>query len=218
MSLREQLTERVARAGGEPESRCLAWLHGAACVGRFGAVAELLAIARERKVARARLREAALQVVAYGGFPRALQTLTLLADGAAPQVGAPLADAGQHDRVRAGRRVWEAVYARHADEVAAGLERLAPGLHGWVVEDAYGRVLSRPGLSLGERELLAVAALALMALPAPLGGHVRGALRNGCETRAVLDILDGCRLLADPAALQTIDQTVERLSRNVYRP
>src|SRR6185436_21056737 len=106
-------------------------------------------------------REAALQVAAYGGFPRTIEGLALLAERA-PSAGPAATERTADDRRRAGRDVWDKVYAEQADEVLAWLGTLAPELPGWVLDDAYGRVLSRPGLSLAERELLGVAALALM--------------------------------------------------------
>jgi alkylhydroperoxidase/carboxymuconolactone decarboxylase family protein YurZ len=57
-----------------------------------------------------------------------------------------------------------------------------------------------------------------MALPSPLGSHVRGALRNGSTPALVIDILDTARVLANPEALAVLDQAVDRISRNVYRP
>jgi 4-carboxymuconolactone decarboxylase len=114
--------------------------------------------------------------------------------------------------------VWEAVYRDQADKVAGTLEGLIPGLSRWVIEDAYGRILSRPGLTLGERELLAVSALALMAQPAPLDSHLRGALRNGSSQSDVEDILRCSRPLASPAARDVVDRALARLSRKVYEP
>jgi 4-carboxymuconolactone decarboxylase len=122
------------------------------------------------------------------------------------------------ERRRRGREVWDRVYADQADEVLGWLGTLAPELPGWVLDDAYGRVLSRPGLSLAERELLGVAALALMGLAAPLASHMRGAVRNGSNAQAVGDTLRACRGLAAPNALAVIDQALQRLDRNVLRP
>ena len=70
------------------------------------------------------------------------------------------------------------------------LNALHPDLASWVVRDGYGRVLSRGGLAIRERELLAVAALAALGgLEKQLESHVRGARRVGAsdvQIRAVL--------------------------------
>ena len=220
----QDLEAAVLGAPGDPALRCLALLHGATCIGRFDLVAALHELADRLQIPAARRHEAALQVAAYGGFPRTIEGLALLAerraaDAAATAATLPAAaEVPADERRRAGRHVWDQVYAEQADEVLAWLGTLAPELPGWVLDDAYGRVLSRPGLSLAERELLGVAALALMGLSAPLASHVRGALRNGSNAQAVSDILRACRGLAPPSAQAVIDQALHRLDRNVLRP
>jgi len=213
----QDLEDAVLGASGDPGLRCLALLHGATCIGRFDLVAALHELADRLAIPVERRREAALQVAAYGGFPRTIEGLALLAERA-PSAGPAATERTADDRRRAGRDVWDKVYAEQADEVLAWLGTLAPELPGWVLDDAYGRVLSRPGLSLAERELLGVAALALMGLASPLASHVRGALRNGSNAPAVSDILRACRGLAPPNAQAVIDQALQRLDRNVLRP
>lgn len=220
MSLAQDIDDALRRPGGDPAVRCLALLHGAACAGRFDAVPALLALGAAHGLPPTdpRLLEMALQVVAYGGFPRTIELLTLLREARAGAPAPAPAEALAGAVPGRGRAVWDAIYRNNAEEVLASLEELHPGFPGLVLEDAYGRLLARPGLSLAERELLAVAALALMGLAAPLGSHVRGALRNGSNSPAVMDILDSCRVLADPAALAVLAQAQDRLSRSVYRP
>jgi 4-carboxymuconolactone decarboxylase len=60
-----------------------------------------------------------------------------------------------------------------------------PDLADWILADGYGRVLSRPGLPIRERELIVVAVLAALKLPKQLESHVRGALRVGASEREV---------------------------------
>jgi 4-carboxymuconolactone decarboxylase len=214
MALAQQLGEVVRRPGGDPGLRSLALLHGACCAGRFDAVPALLDLAAAAGVPDVALQEACLQVVAYGGFPRAIEALGLLAR----HRDRPPPPRPPEPPPAAGRATWDAIYRDRAEEVLAGLEAVAPGFPELVLESAYRRILARAGLSLGDRELLAVGALALMALPAPLGSHVRGALRNGSSPAIVIDILDTARPLGAPEALPVIDQAVDRISRNVYRP
>lgn len=235
----EHEIETTVQRPGEPGCvaiRCLALLHGAACIGRFDVVATLATLARRLGIPAPRVHEAALQVAAYGGYPRAIEALAALA---APGEAAEAADtestgdeppqdpalraeaaaaADGEARAIRGRLAFEAVYGEQAAPVRAALERLSPGLARQVVEDAYGRVLARPGLAMQERELLAVAALALMALPSPLDSHVRGALRNGSTPPAVIDILDSCRILASEEALSVIARVRARLHRTQPEP
>jgi 4-carboxymuconolactone decarboxylase len=64
-----------------------------------------------------------------------------------------------------------------------------PDLERWILEQGYGEILCRPGLSLRERELLAVAVLGALDLPMQQESHLRGAGRCGvgkAELRAFL--------------------------------
>ena len=64
-----------------------------------------------------------------------------------------------------------------------------PELAEWILADGYGRVLSRPGLTIRERELIVVAVLAALRLPKQLESHVRGARRVGATGREVSAML-----------------------------
>ncbi len=214
VSLATSIEAALRRPGGEPAVRCLALLHGAACVGRLDVVPVLLAEAARLAITAQRLRETALQVVAYGGFPRSIGLLSLL--GPAPEIAPVRLALGTTASL--GRPVWDRVYGSQAEAVLAALDGLFPGFSALVLDDAYGHILARPGLTLAERELLAVAALALMALPAPLGSHIRGALRNGSNAEGVIDILETCRVLAHPHALLVLEQAHERLTRSLNSP
>ncbi len=244
MAPNHELLDIVDAEGGDPAARSLALAHGCACTGRWEALAILCHGALERGRTAADLVEMGLQVVAYAGFPRAIEALGIVRDvlERAPEAAAegiePTADGepdGAEALARAGHEVFEDIYREATPEVLAGLDALCAGFSRWVLMDAYGRILSRPGLSLADRERMAVSALALMALPAPLGSHIRGALRNGSTCADVEDILRSSRALADghrdPTPTPTvtasegstrsphdvIDQALDRLSRKVYQ-
>lgn len=202
--------------------RCLALLHGAAVAGRFDAVEALVPLAEELGIPRTQIEAAGLQVVPYGGFPRAIETLGLISSGLSKRVSdrkpAEPKSRSSAEISTSGRETFERVYGDKAEAVLAQLESLHPGLAEHVLEAAYGRVLSATELPLGLREILAVAALALAALPTSLQSHIRGALRNGFTTAAVEDILHASSILADERALPVIQQALDQLSRKTPRP
>lgn len=216
VSLPQTLAKHVDRPGGDPALRALGLLHGAAVAGRFEAVPVAARLAAERGRSRAHIDEALLQVVAYGGFPRAIEALTRVHAelGAGPE-GDAHDDRQPGPMARDGRAIWDAIYAGNAEVVLHHLDQLLPGFDGLVLEQAYARILSRPGLALGERELLGVAALALASLPRPLESHARGALLNGFAASEVQDMLLTCTPLADDHARTVIDTAVARLTRKV---
>lgn len=72
-----------------------------------------------------------------------------------------------------------------------------------MLEEGYGKVLGRPGLALGVRELCVVATLVPQDAPAQLRSHLRGALNVGVPAGDVEEALEiACRFAA-PARVQT---------------
>lgn len=91
-------------------------------------------------------------------------------------------------------------------KLVEGLQDLAPELSDWVIDFAYGEVVSRPQLDLRTRELATVAALtALGNAPPQLRAHIKGALNAGCTPREVLEVVLQMSVYAGfPAALNGV--------------
>jgi 4-carboxymuconolactone decarboxylase len=76
--------------------------------------------------------------------------------------------------------------------VDAALERATPfakPLQELVTEYCWGSIWSRPGLERKTRSLINLAMLTALNRPHELGGHVRGALRNGCSEEEIQEVL-----------------------------
>ncbi len=119
----------------------------------------------------------------FAGFPRALSALEALRAARSRRSSASSVDRA---RPEAGRRAFERIYGLQADPVRRLLRDLDPCVARWIRDHAYGRVLSRPGLPLRDRECLAVAALVATHQEKQLVSHVRGAERSGASVRAIL--------------------------------
>ncbi|MCC6405679.1 MAG: carboxymuconolactone decarboxylase family protein [Planctomycetes bacterium] len=74
-----------------------------------------------------------------------------------------------------------------------------PDFAAFIEGHAYGRILARPGLEPSVRELLACAALAVLGQERQLASHVRGALRCGASSAAVLNTIEA---IADLAGIE----------------
>lgn len=86
------------------------------------------------------------------------------------------------------------------------LAGVAPELADWIVDFAYGDVVSRPQLDLRSRELATVAALTALGNAAPqLRAHIKGALNAGCSPREIVEVILQMSVYAGfPAALNGI--------------
>ncbi|WIM97547.1 carboxymuconolactone decarboxylase family protein [Actinoplanes oblitus] len=69
------------------------------------------------------------------------------------------------------------------------VERLAPGFADWVVTSLFGGTYQRDGLSLRDRQLVNLAALATLGGVDPqLTGHVRTSLRVGLDREQIVEV------------------------------
>jgi alkylhydroperoxidase/carboxymuconolactone decarboxylase family protein YurZ len=133
-----------------------------------------------------RLDETLLQLVPFAGYARAINAFAALQDIAphAPR-RAPRRGGLRKRGAALCRRIYGPVYGR----MIARMKGFHPELAEWILADGYGKVLSRPVLSIRERELIVVAVLAALRLPKQLESHVRGALRVGATRREVAAML-----------------------------
>jgi len=191
---------RTARR--EARLRRLARIAALAATGRTRALgAQFRACVRERVPLRA-VRETLLQVFLFAGFPRTVNALEALERALGRRPPDPPERTGGEGRVRRrGEALFRRVYGPDADRVLGEIGRRHPEFLGWILRDAYGRVLARPGLDAAERECLAVALLATLDLPRQQVGHVRGALRCGARPSEVRAALAGVRGVAPAAAV-----------------
>jgi 4-carboxymuconolactone decarboxylase len=127
-----------------------------------------------------RLDETLLQLVPFAGYARAINAFAALQE-IAPHAARPARRRGGVRRRGEAlcRRIYGPVYGR----MISKMKSFHPELAEWILEDGYGKVLSRPVLSIRERELIVVAVLAALRLPKQLESHLRGALRVGATRR-----------------------------------
>ncbi len=114
----------------------------------------------------------------YAGYPAALEGLRVLGR-VWPGRARRRREGGLRDWRRAGAALCRRVYGPVFPKLLATARRLHPDLALWMVEQGYGRVLSRGGLGMKQRELSAVAVLAATGWTRQLHSHLLGAARCG---------------------------------------
>jgi 4-carboxymuconolactone decarboxylase len=131
------------------------------------------------------VEELLLQIYLFAGFPRALNATREWRRGHPRIVAA--AETRTVEQWRAdGERTCGAVYGATYERLRYNIRGLHPLLDDWMIVEGYGKVLSRPGLDLGRRELCIVAACAAANQDRQLHSHLHGALNVGVS-RAVVD-------------------------------
>lgn len=165
----------------------------------IAAARRALLAARRARVPRRAAEECALMLVLYAGYPAALEGLRVLGavwPGVARATREGERSAWRTRGERLCRRVYGPAYVRLVPAVAA----LHPDLLAWMLEEGYGRVLSRPGLSGQARERITVAVLVACGWRRQLVSHLLGAVRLGVPRAQVRSAFEAGLVHATVAA------------------
>ncbi len=145
------------------------------------------------------VEEVILQSYLFAGFPRALNAAREWRRGAGKGKGQGLGRGrGRGLSVRDYRAEGEAtcslVYGKFYSKLRHNIHDLHPELDDWMIDEGYGKVLSRPGLDLARRELCIVAACVAAGQDRQLHSHLHGARNVGAPDVAIaatLEALEG---------------------------
>ena len=176
----------------DPREQRTLRLFAAIVLGRWDLVAKMRRDAPEGEPDRA-WRETVLQAHVFAGFPRAVEAYGVLQ--AAGGLGDPEPDEvlGESEQPARGAELFQRIYGEHTERIRTFLRASHPDFAAWIEGHAYGRILTRAGLSADRRELLAVVALAAFRQERQLASHVRGALRCGADAERVHAALECVR-------------------------
>lgn len=183
------IDELLQRDGLAPPIRLMVLAIGAIWRGDWSRLAECARRAEARQQPRQDFEETLLQAVLFAGFPRVVTAFETLAEAwpaAAPPTGGSLPAAEQN---AAGRALFAAIYGRNEAAVHEMLRNCHGDFHDFVLESAYGRVLSRPWLEPRVRELLAIGVLAAQDQLRQFVGHARGARHFGASRTELREVL-----------------------------
>lgn len=157
------------------------------------------AFERLREADRGReVEEALLQSYLFLGFPAAIEGLRRWRNlGIKPPPGSDTDPALWSER---GEQTCAIVYGDHYERLRENIARLHPDLDRWMVLEGYGKVLSRPALSLAVRELLIVAMLVVQGESSrrQLRSHLKGALNAGVRAGDVIRAIEHAANFAAP--------------------
>lgn len=138
------------------------------------------------------VEELVLQTYLFAGFPRALNAARewrRISGRAAPAHDED-ALAGQSGWAARGEATCATVYGRFYERLRVNIRALHPALDSWMIVEGYGKVLGRPQLDLGRRELCIVAACAAARQDRQLHSHLHGALHAGVPTGVISAVLE----------------------------
>jgi 4-carboxymuconolactone decarboxylase len=127
------------------------------------------------------IQEAILQCYLFAGFPAAIEGFIVLKTVQEDNFK-PLENKAEDNislwRER-GAELCKKIYASNYDKMVKNVNDLNPDLADWMLVEGYGKTLSRSGLSPINRELCAVASLAVLGWKRQLFSHSKGAINLG---------------------------------------
>ena len=139
------------------------------------------------------LYEVVLQSYLFLGFPRMLiasEALTAsVPNGSLAHMPAEVSAGDPAVWLERGRQLCRLVYDSSYDALKTRVESMAPEIFLWMEFEGYGKVLSRPGLDIIDREMAIVACLTMENRASQLHSHLRGALNVGAEKQLVRDVI-----------------------------
>jgi 4-carboxymuconolactone decarboxylase len=138
------------------------------------------------------IEELLLQTYLFAGFPRALNGMREWRRLVGKLPVAPSAG-GAGPLRQQGEQTCRLVYGSMYDRLRVNIRELHPLLDDWMIEEGYGKVLSRPGLDLPRRELCIVAACAATGQDRQLQSHLHGARNVGVPGPVVTESLEALR-------------------------
>lgn len=174
-------------------TRRLVRLAAVIAVGDEGELRDELAVVVAEGTNPAWVEEVILQSYLFAGFPRGLNAAREWRRLSG--VKAPVADPdASHERAESWRARGEAtcatVYGPFYEKLRVNIRALHPALDAWMIVEGYGKVLGRPQLDLGRRELCVVASCAVQRQDRQLHSHLHGAIHAGASAADVTGTLD----------------------------
>jgi 4-carboxymuconolactone decarboxylase len=188
----------AAGATGGPLAAVLADYAAAMAVGEGVAARRALRRARRNGATRVMLEETALMLMLHAGYPAALEGLRVLSQ-VWPGRPRRTREGGPAAWMRRGKEAAKRVYGTSLGALRRNVAALHPDLDVWMIEQGYGRVLSRRGLAGPARELVAVAVLTAMGWERQLVSHLLGAVRSGAGRPAIRRAFESGLRRAAPA-------------------
>jgi 4-carboxymuconolactone decarboxylase len=182
----------LSRGNLNLEERELCVIAALACRSHLPQLKWHIAAALNIGVAPEAIRETLVQALPYAGWPTTLNALGAMSEKFAERgitaKPAPAAGLSRPELEERGRRNGGRIYADYA-AVENTVRGYDAELAGYLTENAYGQVYARPGLTLQQRELVAVAMLTAQQQLTQLAWHIEGALRVGCSAAEIKEVI-----------------------------
>ena len=196
-------------------SRLLAGYSAAIALADEPSLDAAVQLGRDHSVDHGKFNEIVLQSYLFLGFPRMLEAAEHLArcfgDVRMPTNTAPVTPDESQRWYDNGLALCKRVYGDAYEPLQQHVESIAPEVFRWMIVEGYGKVLSRPGLSVVDRELAVVASLLIEDRPRQLHSHLKGAANVGADPMLIRRIIEDHKETA-PSGYRTALFLLDRIN------
>ncbi len=196
--------------------RALAVYSAAIALADDRVMARAIEIGRRYGLNRTSFYEIVLQSYLFLGFPRMLiaaETLNrILPEDKVYDGCKPISPGESQQWFDNGMDLYKRVYGRNNQLLMDRVSAMAPEVFRWMIIEGYGKVLSRPAVSVIARELSIIAFLMMENREKQLHSHIRGALNVGASPDLVRLVIEDIGLAAGDgfdSALRIISQLIK---------
>ena len=150
---------------------------------------ELIIQAKFRKIPFIKIYETLLQNYLFAGYPSALLSLKILKEVYPNKKLTKAADMNLYHFRKRGEANCKKVYGNKYEKLISNVKNFSPDMAEWFVLEGYGKVLSRKGLSMKERELCIVAVLTVLKFEDQLYSHINGAYKAKASIDEIYSVI-----------------------------
>ncbi len=172
-----------------PELELLTYAAVSAVLRKENALRSFLRTAVQQKINAKKLYETLLQTYLFAGFPSALISISILSEYFILNKNNHIIK--DYSKLKeSGEKTCKKIYGDKYDKLINNVSGFSAELSEWLVVEGYGKVLSRRGLRLKERELINVAVLSTLKFESQLYSHINGAYRNKASVAEIRNIIE----------------------------
>ncbi len=171
-----------------PELDLLAFIAVAAVLRKEAALRRFLQKAKKQNIKAEKIYETLLQTYLFAGFPSALISLSIMSEYFNPIIKTKL----NRDYIllkNSGVKTCKRIYGNKYDKLIKNIANYSRELSEWLVIEGYGKVLSRRGLALKDREVINVAVLSALKFENQLYSHINGAYKNKAGIKIIENVI-----------------------------
>jgi alkylhydroperoxidase/carboxymuconolactone decarboxylase family protein YurZ len=187
-----KLIEGPLRGGKYGRIRLLAILSAAITYSKPEITSFILNYLKKKKILPKAILETILQSHLLIGFPRMIEAAIVYNEifgntmRRRNQLDSSIENCAAY--FEKGEKLCRKIYGKNFDRLKNRINAIAPEIFEWIIIEAYGKVLSRPGLRTIERELSMMAILIVENQKRQLVSHVMGSLNAGSDFNLIRKI------------------------------